>query len=339
MRSWSPPGARSSSPTEIALSSSAQVAVFLIPAVALLALLIEPLALAFREVEIVALGAVGRDRGGPARGRALEPAQGRGPDRRLRRHRGRVLLRRRALERRRLAAERIRREVELLDRAVARPARPAAARRARGPRRCGSDPRRRARRSTCRAREGRRRASPRAGPSATRTPSRTPRPTSGRAAARSPAARASPGCHASAAAGSASIAATARSSASFSGEAPAPVFVSTAAPILVLRLTASPARWPGMAPPWPTKTWSPRAVELEPRAPRELPALVVDHRADVRHLLERRRLQHAVVAGREERSPPREVAASSTRACRARPRRRDRDRGSSWTASLYGSTK
>ena len=42
---------------EIALASSAQVAVFLIPAVALLALLIEPLALAFREVEIVALGA------------------------------------------------------------------------------------------------------------------------------------------------------------------------------------------------------------------------------------------------------------------------------------------
>jgi len=41
---------------EIALASSAQVAVFLIPAVALLALLIEPLALALREVEIVALG-------------------------------------------------------------------------------------------------------------------------------------------------------------------------------------------------------------------------------------------------------------------------------------------
>jgi Ca2+:H+ antiporter len=40
---------------EIALSSSAQVAVFLIPAVALLALLIEPLALALREAEIAAL--------------------------------------------------------------------------------------------------------------------------------------------------------------------------------------------------------------------------------------------------------------------------------------------
>ena len=42
--------------TEIALSSSAQVAVFLIPAVALLSWLIKPLALSFRQVEIVAMG-------------------------------------------------------------------------------------------------------------------------------------------------------------------------------------------------------------------------------------------------------------------------------------------
>jgi Ca2+:H+ antiporter len=42
---------------EIALASSAQVAVFLIPAVALLAWLIDPLALSFRPVEIAALGA------------------------------------------------------------------------------------------------------------------------------------------------------------------------------------------------------------------------------------------------------------------------------------------
>lgn len=41
---------------EIALSSAAQVAVFLIPAVALLAWLIDPLALSFRPVEIAALG-------------------------------------------------------------------------------------------------------------------------------------------------------------------------------------------------------------------------------------------------------------------------------------------
>jgi Ca2+:H+ antiporter len=40
---------------EIALASSAQVAVFLIPAVTLLALLIEPLALSFRQIEIAAL--------------------------------------------------------------------------------------------------------------------------------------------------------------------------------------------------------------------------------------------------------------------------------------------
>ncbi len=42
---------------EIALASSAQVAVFLIPTVALLAWLIEPLALSFRPVELIALGA------------------------------------------------------------------------------------------------------------------------------------------------------------------------------------------------------------------------------------------------------------------------------------------
>jgi Ca2+:H+ antiporter len=41
---------------EIALASSAQVAVFLIPAVALLAWLIDPLALSFREVELAVLG-------------------------------------------------------------------------------------------------------------------------------------------------------------------------------------------------------------------------------------------------------------------------------------------
>ena len=41
---------------EIALASSAQVAVFLIPAVCLLALLIDPITLAFREVELAALG-------------------------------------------------------------------------------------------------------------------------------------------------------------------------------------------------------------------------------------------------------------------------------------------
>jgi Ca2+:H+ antiporter len=42
---------------EIALASSAQVAVFLIPAVAILSWLIEPLALSFRQIELAALGA------------------------------------------------------------------------------------------------------------------------------------------------------------------------------------------------------------------------------------------------------------------------------------------
>jgi Ca2+:H+ antiporter len=42
---------------EIALASSAQVAVFLVPAVAILSLAIEPLALSFREIEIIVLGA------------------------------------------------------------------------------------------------------------------------------------------------------------------------------------------------------------------------------------------------------------------------------------------
>ncbi|HET9323517.1 MAG TPA: calcium/proton exchanger [Gaiellaceae bacterium] len=64
---------------EIALASSAQVAVFLIPAVALLSLLIEPLALAFRPVEIGALAfgvvvtslLLAQGRSGRARGAAL----------------------------------------------------------------------------------------------------------------------------------------------------------------------------------------------------------------------------------------------------------------------------
>ena len=41
---------------EIALASSAQVAVFLIPAVALLSWLIDPLSLAFRPIELIAVG-------------------------------------------------------------------------------------------------------------------------------------------------------------------------------------------------------------------------------------------------------------------------------------------
>ena len=82
---------------EIALASSAQVAVFLIPAVALLSWLIDPLALSFRPVELAAVGGslvlttvllVGRSVESRPRGRA---------GRRLRRRRGRLLRRRRPL--------------------------------------------------------------------------------------------------------------------------------------------------------------------------------------------------------------------------------------------------
>ena len=58
---------------EIALASAAQVAVFLIPAVALLSWLIDPLALRFREVEIAVLAGLARS---PSRGplrRTLQP--------------------------------------------------------------------------------------------------------------------------------------------------------------------------------------------------------------------------------------------------------------------------
>ena len=50
------------------------------------------------------------------------------------------------------------------------------------------------------------------------------------------------------------------------------------------------------------------AVELEPRSPGNRPAGVVDHRADVRHLLERPGREDAIVAGDEERAPAGEVA-------------------------------
>ena len=76
---------------EIALASSAQVAVFLIPAVALLSWLIDPLALSFRPVEIAVLFDLDRRHRRPARGRAIEPPEGRHPDPRLRRRRSRVL--------------------------------------------------------------------------------------------------------------------------------------------------------------------------------------------------------------------------------------------------------
>ena len=81
---------------EIALASSAQVAVFLIPAVVLLALLIEPLTLGFRLVEIVALaGSVVVATALLADGRSSRPRGA--ADRGVRRGRGRLLPRRRPL--------------------------------------------------------------------------------------------------------------------------------------------------------------------------------------------------------------------------------------------------
>ena len=59
---------------EIALSSAAQVAVFLIPAVTLLSWLIDPLALAFRAVEIGVLAAALVDHGRCCSGRATRAA-------------------------------------------------------------------------------------------------------------------------------------------------------------------------------------------------------------------------------------------------------------------------
>ena len=82
---------------EIALSSSAQVAMFLIPAVVLLSWLIDPLALGFRKVEIAALViSLGR-RDGDDLGRQFVAAPRLDPDRRLHRRRGDVLRRRRHL--------------------------------------------------------------------------------------------------------------------------------------------------------------------------------------------------------------------------------------------------
>ena len=75
---------------EIALASSAQVAVFLIPAVALLSWLIDPLALSFRPVEIGVLAASTVITACCYR-RPSVPPEGRSPDRHLRRRSSRVL--------------------------------------------------------------------------------------------------------------------------------------------------------------------------------------------------------------------------------------------------------
>ena len=108
---------------EIALSSSAQVAVFLIPAVVVLSWLIDPLALGFRPVEIAALAVSLRVVMVDDLERRLVPAPRLHPDRRLHRCRGDVLRRRRRLGRyvaegRRRPCQRVGHEVELRHRPV-----------------------------------------------------------------------------------------------------------------------------------------------------------------------------------------------------------------------------
>ena len=78
---------------EIALASSAQVAVFLIPAVALISWLIEPLALSFRMVEILAMGGAVILRRASALPRLFHPLARCRLDRRVLRRRVRVLRR------------------------------------------------------------------------------------------------------------------------------------------------------------------------------------------------------------------------------------------------------
>jgi len=83
--------------TEISLASSAQVAGLLIPLVALASWTIDPLALSFRPIELVALGRCSRARGTRARPDAADSVRRRGSPRRLRRTRRGLLLRRRHL--------------------------------------------------------------------------------------------------------------------------------------------------------------------------------------------------------------------------------------------------
>ena len=82
---------------EIALASSAQVAVFLIPAVALISWLIEPLALSFRQIELLAMGGSVVFAAASPRQRALDPLARRRVDRGLHRRGVRLLRRRRPL--------------------------------------------------------------------------------------------------------------------------------------------------------------------------------------------------------------------------------------------------
>ena len=241
---------------EIALASAAQVAVFLIPAVALLSWLIDPLALGFRPVEIAALaGALavtvitlwgGRPRRAARRGAARRLRGGRASPSTwpvtARISSGLVR------ERGRRPRHRIRREVELRSALPPRRGRRGAARRARGPRRSASDRPPRASSTRRVGPPGRRRARPQPAAAPGEHELRSPPSTTGRArrdavrcavvrpprVGRRGAPRARPPRGRARAPPAA---------------APAPVFDSTAAPVRSGRWTNTAARKPGIAPP------------------------------------------------------------------------------------------
>ena len=250
---------------EIALASAAQVAVFLIPAVALLSWLIDPLALGFRQVEIAALAGglavtvvtLWNGRASKARGAVLLVAyaavavafyaagdredqpedvvreRGRRPRERVRRD---VELRRRP----RVVAG----DAEQLAELAALDDAPAIVR-------LGLEPRHAAAGRAVDELE----PEPAAAPGEDELRSlRPPAAEHRRDVVRCAVVR-TPG---SGRRGSASSAASARSSASASGRAPALVLKSTTAPVRSGRWMHTAARNPGMAPPWPTKTRSPR---------------------------------------------------------------------------------
>ena len=301
---------------EIALASSAQVAVFLIPAVALLSWLIDPLALSFRPVELAALAAstalvaivLANGRSSRLKGCVLLAAYVlvaiafyAAGDRRTRRLN-------RLAERRRMPRERIRREGQLHDVAgvVTHGAhelagsRPSATRQRSSPSGCSHE--------MLATRRPADELAPAAGRCAqektTSSPSVHQRPSSGSTSAGT----AGPATQGSGTGGNASSAAHARSSASSSTSAPAPLFVSTAAPIRSATMHAERGQEPGHRARVAREDPVAAPEQLQSEPPTRLPALLVDHRLHPRHLVQHALGEHAVGAGAEEVRPAREVA-------------------------------
>ena len=306
---------------EIALASSAQVAVFLIPAVALLSWLIDPLALSFRPVEIAALGAstalvaIVLANGRSSRLKGVRAA------RRLRARRDRrstpagdaptvaaVEARPSAAERRRMPRERVRREGQLHDIAgvVTNGAHELA--RARAPRPRASDRRRPARSNEMLRPAGPPTSSacsrPCAQENTTSSPSVHQRPSSGSIAAGT----AGPTTQGSGTGGNASSAAHARSSASASslGTGAAVRQHGGAGPLGAMH--AERGQEPGHRARVAREDTVTAAEQLQSEPPTRLPALLVDHRLHPRHLVQHALGEHAVGAGAEEVRPAREVA-------------------------------